>query len=230
MILAIETSTKSCSVALVSLSGKLLAKAEEQSNQFVHSEKLHVFIKQVLTAAAVKSKDLNAVAVCKGPGSYTGLRIGVSAAKGLCYPFNTPLISDDVLNILVKDFIQQYELKEHDLIIPMIDARRMEVYCSVHNHLGLRKSTIEAKVIAEDSFKDLSAKRIHLIGDGAPKLKEILAADPKVKIYQNFHPKAEALAQIAIEKLAQKQTESLAYFEPFYLKDFKAIKPKNPFA
>lgn len=225
LILNLETSTKNCSVAIGD-ENAILALKELSNDQYIHSEKLHIFIQEALSEAGISLKDIEAVAVGKGPGSYTGLRIGVSAAKGFCYALSIPLISEDGLQILVSDFLAENEVGENDLIIPMLDARRMEVYCSTHNVQGARLSEIEALVIDENSFSGIEAPRIHLIGDGSEKCREVLNSDRFV-FHLLQYPSAKALNALAQQKLATNQIENMAYFEPFYLKDFVAGKPKK---
>ncbi len=225
LILALETSTKSCSVTLAKGS-EVLSVREATSDQYIHSEKLHVFIDEVMKEANCSFKDLQAVAVGKGPGSYTGLRIGVSAAKGLCFAIKIPLIAEDGLRLLVHQFLSEKEIQPDEIIIPMLDARRMEVYCSVHNSTGKRLSEIEAKVIDENSFAELKSKRIHLLGDGAAKCKELLK-EPRFKYHSLEFPSSTTLALLAQAKFENKAFEDVAYFEPFYLKDFVAGKPKR---
>lgn len=224
LILNLETSTKNCSVALAE-NGQVLSLIEESSDQYIHSEKLHNFIEKALKQAGKTADQLEAVAVGKGPGSYTGLRIGVSAAKGFCFALDVPLISEDGLQILVSDFVKNQKVARGEFIISMLDARRMEVYCSVFDHMGKRLSDIEARIIDENSFADLEAPRIHLMGDGAAKCREILSAKRFV-VHSLEFPSASALAPIAAQKFEQGQFEDVAYFEPFYLKDFVAGKPK----
>ncbi len=225
LILNLETSTKSCSVAL-GRGDEILAFREESSDQYIHSEKLHVFIEEVLKEAKVAYDDLRAIAVGMGPGSYTGLRIGVSAAKGFCFALGIPLISADGLQILTDDFIATHKVKRGEAIIPMLDARRMEVYCVVHDYKGERKKDIEAKVIDEDSFSKIKSSKIHLIGDGAEKCKEVLS-DERFVFHELQYPSAKALNNIAQQHFAAKKFRDVAYFEPFYLKDFVAGKPKK---
>ena len=209
---------------------KVIGSISQSSDQYIHSEKLHSFIQQVLHDAGLKPNELQAIAVGKGPGSYTGLRIGVSAAKGLCFSLNIPLLSADGMQILVRQFLQRGKLGVNDLIFPMIDARRMEVYYSVHNHEGMRLQDIKAAVVEDDFYAAWPGKTLHFIGDGAAKLSELFAPVERVHIHEQHFPEASYLAQLAEEKLQAHTVEDVAYFEPFYLKNFKAIKPKNPFA
>lgn len=225
LILNIETSTKNCSVALVE-NGEVLSLKEETSDQYIHSEKLHVFIQDCMAEAGRQLKELSAVAVGKGPGSYTGLRIGVSAAKGLCYALRIPLISEDGLSILANDFLAQNSIDENELVMPMIDARRMEVYTTAFNNAGVALEPIEAMVIEEGASLYPTYSKIHLLGDGSSKCKEILS-DSRYVFHDLEYPSAVALGSIAQVKFENNDVEDMAYFEPFYLKDFIAGKPKK---
>ncbi|WP_396160280.1 tRNA (adenosine(37)-N6)-threonylcarbamoyltransferase complex dimerization subunit type 1 TsaB [Flavobacterium sp.] len=219
LILNIETATKNCSVAL-SKDGKTLAIREIAEQNFSHAEKLHVFIEELLLETNVTFKDVKAVAVSQGPGSYTGLRIGVSAAKGLCYALSIPLIAVDTLEILAR----KIQISS-GIILPMIDARRLEVYCAFFdsNYAKIRETKTE--IIDENSFKE-ETEIIHLIGDGAIKFKEILT-DKKFKYYPEIQfPSAAEMSLISFQKFKNNQFEDVAYFEPFYLKDFVLITKK----
>jgi len=225
LILGIETSTKSCSVS-ISDGVKTLASLEEHSEQYIHSEKLHLFIEEAFKKAGKKPADLSAVGVGKGPGSYTGLRIGVSAAKGLCYALQIPLISADGPAILVEQLLAESSVDSNDLVIPVLDARRMEVYYGVYNSAGEQMEPIAAKVIDENSFSEMTNGKIHLIGDAVEKVSELLPAS-KFVFHSHKYPSSEALCKISFQKLLKGETEDVAYFEPFYLKDFVAGKPKK---
>lgn len=225
LILSIETSTRNCSVAL-SKSGKTLAIKEASSDQYIHSEKLHVFIEELIHSQSIDFTDIDAVAVTKGPGSYTGLRIGVSAAKGLCFSINKPLIAIDSLTVLAQRSKDTVDLNKEDLLIPMIDARRMEVYCAIFNSEASIQSDVEAKIIDENSFSELMANKIYLLGDGASKVKEVLDNERLQWLDIDF-PNADALGKLAYSKYLNQEFEDLAYFEPWYFKDFVAGKPKK---
>lgn len=213
LILNIETATKNCSVAL-SKAGKTLVIRELSEQNFSHAEKLHVFIEELFLETNLKLQDLNAVAVSQGPGSYTGLRIGVSAAKGLCYALSIPLIALDTLEILARK-IQV----NSGIIIPMIDARRLEVFSAFFDSSFTKIRAIKAEVIDENSYQEES-EILHLIGDGAMKFKEILT-DEKFHYYPEIQfPSAAEMGLISFQKFENKQFEDVAYFEPFYLKDF----------
>ncbi len=213
-ILQIETSTKNCSVA-ISRNGELLCVCEEYDDNYGHSEKLHQFVNWALEGAEISLSELDAVCVSKGPGSYTGLRIGVSAAKGFCFGLNIPLLSLNSLEILAQTKIDQ----GFDLIIPMIDARRTEVYTAVFDGNGKMISEIEAKILDENSFQELADKKIVFIGDGVEKSKEILNL-PHAEFKTGIHPSAQNMIHLAEEKFKQNSWEDVAYFEPFYLKEF----------
>ena len=215
VILCIETATKSCSVSL-SQNGKTLQTIELVSDQYSHSEKLTLFIEQILKDQQKSFSDLDAVAVSKGPGSYTGLRIGVSTAKGICYAINKPLISISTLEAMAYGMSLQYP---DAIYCPMLDARRMEVYCAFY---GNKESEIEAKVLDENSFKeDLYKHSIIFFGDGSDKFKQIVE-HPNAIFIDDVFPSAKNMSSLAQLTFDQKQFEDVAYFEPFYLKDFVA--------
>lgn len=224
IILNIETATKNCSVS-VSDGTKQLALRELNEGKFSHAEKLHSFIVEVLDAAGLSMKDLNAVAVSKGPGSYTGLRIGVSTAKGICFALDIPLISVSTLKCLAL----QIQDKECDFVVPLLDARRMEVYSAVFDNVHTQVRDTDAEIIDENSFKELLEKgKVCFLGDGAEKCKETIGHNNAVFVDDRF-PSAQEMAIMANEKYEKAEFENLAYFEPFYLKDFVAGKPKNYF-
>ena len=222
-ILHIETSSKNCSVA-ISDGEKLLCLCEEVSENYKQSESLHTFVEWALEGAEISLKDIEAVSLGKGPGSYTGLRIGAASAKGFCYGLKVPLIAVNSLETMLEPFLGQ----NYDVIIPLIDARRMEVYCAVFDgNSGEMISETEAKILDEKSFKELEGKKILFVGDGAKKAEEILqisGADFKADVY----PSAKYLIKKSVEKFNRKDFEDVAYFEPFYLKDFHGVKKKSP--
>ncbi len=223
LILAIETGTDICSVALVR-DGELLAlrESDEERN---HAKKIAVFVDELLRESGVAADDLDAVAVSKGPGSYTGLRIGVSFAKGLCYGQNIPLVAVGSLDSLVEVAREDYEAGILDienwgnaLLCPMIDARRMEVYTQTFNAEGVAQGEVEAKIIDGASF---SAERTSdypfvIFGSGAAKCAEVLGG----AIFIEVVPSARGMARLAEKAFVEGKTEDVAYFEPFYLKDF----------
>jgi len=215
-ILNIETATKNCSVCLAK-DGIPVAIAEYAGEGYTHAEKLHVFIEEVLAKAEIGYIDLTAIAVSMGPGSYTGLRIGVSAAKGLCYALGVPLLAIDTLELLAR----KITINE-GVIIPMIDARRMEAYTAVFDKEYNKLREIKAEVITEESFQDIDGT-IHLLGDGSAKCREILSQDRFV-YHDELYPSSVQMAMLSFNKHKKSDTVDVAYFEPFYLKDFIAGK------
>ncbi|MFC7357977.1 tRNA (adenosine(37)-N6)-threonylcarbamoyltransferase complex dimerization subunit type 1 TsaB [Jejudonia soesokkakensis] len=213
-ILCLETATTNCSVTL-SIDGSVIAFREDDSAGYSHAEKLHVFIADVLKEASVTMENLDAIAVSKGPGSYTGLRIGVSAAKGLCYALDIPLISIPTLTLLAE------KVSEKGIIIPMIDARRMEVYSAVFSSERKQIRETKAEILTETSFKEYASEaKIICIGNGVTKFKEICQWTTVV-FMENIQPSSKEMALIAENKYKKNDTEDVAYFEPYYLKDFK---------
>lgn len=221
LILSIETSTPVCSVALHS-EGKLIALSEIHLQQ-AHAAKLGLLIDQLKVLSGINLAELKAVAVSAGPGSYTGLRIGVSLAKGLCMALNVPLISVDTLDVLA-DQISKVNSSEK-FYCPMIDARRMEVYCKVLSSEGMEILPVEAKVIDENSFRDLlSNERILFFGNGAEKCKSVIG-HPNADFITGITPSAREVGVLAFKKYTLKQIEDLVRFEPFYLKEFMIKTP-----
>ena len=230
-ILNIETSTEVCSVAL-SKNGKVLFE-KESSEGLKHSELLTVFIEELFTENNFSFKYLDAVAVSKGPGSYTGLRIGVSVAKGLCFAIEKPLIAIGSLDALAKNTSEnllqygKFEMENNLLLCPMIDARRMEVYTALYKKNGDPILPVTAEIIDENSFSEyLNSNKILFFGNGAEKCKS------QIK-HQNalftgpLKTSAQFMQILAEEKYNKKDFEDVAYFEPFYLKNFIATIPKN---
>jgi tRNA threonylcarbamoyladenosine biosynthesis protein TsaB len=212
-ILNIETSTKNCSVSVFA-DHELLASCELATDGYAHAEKLHVFIGKALKSAGITYNNLCAVAVSKGPGSYTGLRIGVSAAKGLCMALDIPLIGVNTLELLAI----QLDFKE-GFAIPMIDARRMEVYSQIFDTQYNTIRDVQAEIITADTYADLDGP-IHIIGDCQPKIKTLLTNSKFVYHDNIVYPSAKNMGFISSEKFDVGAFEDLAYFEPFYLKDF----------
>lgn len=220
-ILSIETATKNCSVSL-SVTGEVIACKEIAEENFSHAEKLHVFIEELLKENNKTLKDLSAIAISQGPGSYTGLRIGVSSVKGLCYGLSIPLIALDTLEILAR------QIKvEQGYIVPMLDARRMEVFSVLFDKDYVRQGDIEAIVIDENSFSKHADSALHLIGDGAMKCKEVLSGDNFVYYPEVTYPSAREMGEMAYQKYLKEDFVDVAYFEPFYLKDFVLIQKKK---
>jgi tRNA threonylcarbamoyladenosine biosynthesis protein TsaB len=219
-ILSIETSTTNCSVSL-SFEGETLVLKEDYDNNYSHAERLHVYIDQVLKQADIISSQLDAIAVSKGPGSYTGLRIGVSAAKGLCFALGKPLIAISTLEALSR----QVKTKE-GIIIPMLDARRLEVYSAIFDNGYNRLRETQAQVLNEDSFKSyLEDSKVTFIGNGVSKTKGLINHKNAIFIEDKL-PSANEMSQLAYSKYKKNDIEDVAYFEPYYLKDFVALKPK----
>lgn len=217
IILNLETATKNCSVALAK-EGALIASKEIAEQHFSHAEKLHVFIEELLNENQLQFSDLSAIAVSQGPGSYTGLRIGVSSAKGFCYALNIPLIAIDTLQLLAK----QIQI-EDGIIISMIDARRMEVFTAFYdkNHQQIR--TTKAEIIDENSFKE-HVEKMHLVGDGTEKLKKTLTHNKFVFHSDIIFPSANEMIELSYIKYTKSDFVDVAYFEPYYLKDFLLVK------
>ncbi|MEL0644202.1 tRNA (adenosine(37)-N6)-threonylcarbamoyltransferase complex dimerization subunit type 1 TsaB [Olleya sp. Ti.3.14] len=220
-ILNIETSTTNCSVSL-SNKGETLVLKEDYGNGYSHAEKLHVYVEQVLKEAKISTLQLDAIAVSKGPGSYTGLRIGVSAAKGLAFALNIPLISVSTLEALA------HQVKaDSGVIVPMLDARRLEVYSAIFDTQFNSIRAIEAQILDETSFQSyLSENKVYFIGDGVAKTKALLDNNNAVFI-ENKLPSADQMSALSFNKYKKSDTEDVAYFEPYYLKDFVAIKSKK---
>ena len=226
MILCLETATPVCSVALNSACCTLAMRETEGQN--AHSEKITNFIREVMEEAKIDYPQLDAVAVSQGPGSYTGLRIGVSTAKGICYAADLPLMAIDTLEAMAYGMKEKLasQIGPDDLLIPMIDARRMEVYASVFDANLNKINDTAALVIDEHSFEDLRKDhRLWLFGDGAPKLSKLFENQPNINIIDGFKPSAAYMKVLAERALQQQQFVDVAYFEPFYLKDFIAGKP-----
>ena len=219
-ILNIETATKNCSVSIAK-NGETIVCKEIAEEGYSHAEKLHVFIEEVIAEAKITVQDLTAIAVSQGPGSYTGLRIGVSAAKGLCFALNIPLIAVDTLQTLAS----QAKVSEGK-IIPMLDARRMEVYSAVFNTALETERPILAEVIDENSFAAYT-EAVYFVGDCADKCKAVLTKENFVFLEEIKYPSAAAMSKISYDKYQKSDTVDVAYFEPYYLKDFMMTTPKK---
>lgn len=221
-ILYLETSSKNCSVA-ISDDKKLLCVAEEVSENYKQSESLHTFVEWALEGAGISIKDIEAISLGKGPGSYTGLRIGAASAKGFCYGLKIPLIAVNSMESMIEPFLGQ----NYDNIITLVDARRMEVYTAVYDgKTGNELSETEAKILDENSFQEFKDKRVLFVGDGANKTKEIVQL-PNAEFNSDIYPSAQYLVKKTLEKIESKDFEDIAYFEPFYLKDFHGVKKKQ---
>ena len=226
-ILLLETATDSCSVALSENSNII---AEKYINQpKAHASLLVRYICDILEENNLTMEDCSAVAVSKGPGSYTGLRVGVSCAKGLCSGASKPLISVCTLATIAQMALDNnlYTGEGDFLIVPMIDARRMEVYTANFNSKGEQLTPVEAKILDETSYAaELAAGPVLFTGNGAEKFKELVGDNPNA-FFAPQEPHAAGMRVIAANKLEAEEFEDNAYFEPFYLKDFVAGKPKK---
>ncbi|MBC2838801.1 tRNA (adenosine(37)-N6)-threonylcarbamoyltransferase complex dimerization subunit type 1 TsaB [Robiginitalea sp. SC105] len=213
-ILNIETASTNCSVALFE-GTHLRALREDPSPGYSHGELLHVFIGEVLTEAGIAGTTLEAVAVSKGPGSYTGLRIGVASAKGLCFALGIPMIALPTLSVLAAG-----AQVSDGLLIPMLDARRMEVYSAVLDMEGNEVRETRAEILDAGSFREFRGRGpLHLIGSGASKGREVLGNEPFI-YHADLQPSAQQMGPMAHRAFLSGQFEDLAYFEPYYLKDF----------
>lgn len=224
-VLQIDTATEVCSVS-VSVDGKLLAELSAEENN-VHASALTVCIDRLLASLTLTYADLTAVAVSMGPGSYTGLRIGVSTAKGLCYALDIPLIGVNTLESMYAGYVSEHGADEGTIYIPMLDARRMEVYRAVFDAAGHCLHKTEAVIVDVDTFEAFSSNRVVLFGSGANKLQELLAKSENIKIDTNYQHSSAFLSSVAFRRLQNKEIEDLVYFEPFYLKEFVAGVPKK---
>ncbi|MDZ4751519.1 MAG: tRNA (adenosine(37)-N6)-threonylcarbamoyltransferase complex dimerization subunit type 1 TsaB [Flavobacteriales bacterium] len=214
-ILCIETSAKNCSVAIFKES-ECIGIKEESSDQYIHSGSLHPFILEVMTQAKMDFFELDAVAVSKGPGSYTGLRIGIAAAKGIAYALNIPLIAIDTLQMLaihVGGINSDFEV-----YVPMIDARRMEVYTNSYDRNGKALEEVRPEILGPDFLQQHIGKRILCFGDGSAKLKD--TKNPNTFFLDGLFPSASQMIEIAHKKFMGQEFEDIAYFEPSYLKEF----------
>jgi tRNA threonylcarbamoyladenosine biosynthesis protein TsaB len=225
-ILHIETSTEICSAAISNDNGIVASK--EHFIERSHAAILTSLIEEVIAQSNIDFADLNAVAVSKGPGSYTGLRIGVSTAKGICYALNIPLIAVDTL-LIIAEMANAFteNITENTLFLPMIDARRMEVYTAVYNHHLDQKSPVSATIIDADTFVHFTPNQ-HLVfcGNGAEKCKEFVSHANAIFLTE-LYPSAKYMHNSAMQKYNSAEFENVAYFEPYYLKDFIATVPKN---
>ncbi|MAW96385.1 MULTISPECIES: tRNA (adenosine(37)-N6)-threonylcarbamoyltransferase complex dimerization subunit type 1 TsaB [unclassified Leeuwenhoekiella] len=221
IFLCIETTTTNCSVALAK-DDMVVAFKEDMGLNYSHAERLHIYIAEVLKEADIPKSEIDAIAVSKGPGSYTGLRIGVSAAKGLCFALNIPLIATNTLKALAMQVNDSC-----DYIIPVLDARRMEVYSAVFNADFDEVRGIKAQIVAEDSFTNyLNKGKVVFIGNGAAKLKDLIT-HPNARFNDVALPSAREMVTLANAKYKISDTEDVAYFEPYYLKDFYVTSKKK---
>ncbi len=231
LLLHIETATQVCSLALSDRGRPVQVRESREKN--IHSSIITVFIDEMMKAAGIDYSALDAVTVSKGPGSYTGLRIGVSTAKGICYGTGKPLIAVGTLESMAVGMlgaiahIRQELPREKILLCPMIDARRMEVYSELFDEdLNIVRS-IQAEIISGESFRELLNEQIIVFaGDGAEKCREVLGNRPNARFLPGFIPSAVNMVKLAEEKFIREEFEDVAYFEPFYLKDFIPGIPK----
>ena len=225
LILNIETSTKTCSIS-IGENGNLFGFKEIQSDQFVHGEQLHQMIKDLVTEKKISLDDISAIAVASGPGSFTGLRIGVASAKGLAYALKIPLISVITTDLMIECYHPKKNI-QNAIIFPMIDARRNEVYTAGYNIQKQMVSDVNAQIIDEEFLTSLNNyDQIYFVGEGAFKLKG------KIKqsniVIDSFHlNSASSMIKLSYIKFLKNQFEDLAYFNPFYLKDFKPHKKNH---
>ncbi len=225
LLLCIETTTKSCSVCLVQ-DRKPIALHEDHSDSYSHAEQLHVFIEQCLSEASLGYSDLHAIAVSEGPGSYTGLRIGVSAAKGLAYALSIPMIAVSPLQSLAA--LVHSKIANEAMLLPMIDARRMEVYCAGYRQDLKPIFPTRAEIVEPDSFPEAKAFPLcYFFGDGADKCAALFAERPALHLIPEVKASAAGMAALAADAFERGQFVDTAYFEPFYLKDFVAGKAKQ---
>jgi tRNA threonylcarbamoyladenosine biosynthesis protein TsaB len=223
-ILQIDTATQVCSAAL-SVNGETIA-LKELAAQNIHAGSLTLFIQDVMQQASISYAGLDAIAVSKGPGSYTGLRIGVSTAKGICFAQDKPLIAIDTLKMMSQGFMEA-DSSYTGLICPMIDARRMEVFTALYNNELEQAAKVEAKIIDENSYQDeLNQQMITFIGDGAMKCSTTIQSANAVFNGHNFNS-ASYMSKLAYAAYNLQQFEDVAYFEPYYLKDFVITQPKK---
>lgn len=227
IILHIETSTKACSVAIAE-GGGLLASDFRLFEHYAHAETLNPMIQSVMKEAKRNFSDLEAIAVSAGPGSYTGLRIGISSAKGFCYGLDIPLIAVSSLEIMAvaadSDLRQNDSLNEKAVFVPMMDARRMEVYSAAFDKDFKRVDNDKAIVVDENFTKRFEGEKIYYFGDGMPKCISVLELDPRSVFIDAIYPDAKNMIQISLEKFRSSEYENLAYFEPEYLKEFNSHK------
>jgi tRNA threonylcarbamoyladenosine biosynthesis protein TsaB len=227
MIICLETATNLCSVALCNSAGVISLR--ESNAVKSHAAMLTVFIEEILKENSIRVRDLDAVAVSKGPGSYTGLRIGVSVAKGMAYAASIPLIGIETTFSMFRGIRPKYTQKQgvdgNTLFCPMLDARRMEVYYAIYDEEGNSIKSISAEIINGDSFSSIpESQKIIIFGDGAAKCKEIITRK-NILLADDFAISASHMQKPVVEAFKEHDFEDVAYFEPFYLKDFITSKP-----
>ncbi len=226
-ILHIETSTNVCSVALSHNEDTVFFISNNDGQN--HAAMLSLFIQQALEKAKESNLKPNAIAVSAGPGSYTGLRIGVSTAKGLCYGYDIPLIAVSTLEILCNEALKREIMEKNAFFCPMIDARRMEVYAGIYDSSLNIKQSITPEIITEKSFSEfLNKSTVYFFGNGAEKCSSVIT-HPNARFIDNIEPLAENMITLAEKKYRAGDFVDVAYFEPFYLKEFQATTPKKLF-
>ena len=222
LILGIETATKNCSVALFK-DGVVIAEKEHISDGYTHAEQLTLFIQDVIDLANITLEKVEAIALSMGPGSYTGLRIGTSTAKGLCYALDIPLIAISTLKAMAFAMAKN---ERAAIYCPMIDARRMEVFSALYDVNNKKVRSVQADVVDKNTYVELLVNEIIFFGDGSLKCQEIIS-HKNAKFIEGIHPSAKNLGILAKSKFENKDFEDVAYFEPYYLKDFIAGKKKT---
>ncbi|MBL4655502.1 MAG: tRNA (adenosine(37)-N6)-threonylcarbamoyltransferase complex dimerization subunit type 1 TsaB [Bacteroidia bacterium] len=226
LLLHIETATKVCSIAL-SNENEIIG-IKETNEQKSCSNVITVFINDLLIENEINPKELDAIVVSQGPGSYTGLRIGVSTAKGLCYSLDKPLIAINTLESMANGIIKETEITKF-LLCPMIDARRMEVFTALFDNQLKQIESTSAKVLDKCSYLDqLKNNSIIFFGDGCAKFQNLISDNNNAKFIEGYELSASSMVELALEKFKKSKFEDVAYFEPFYLKEFKGVKPKQP--
>ena len=232
LILNIETSTMVCSVC-ISRNGELIG-IKESNEEKSHAKKLTIFVDELMKENGFNYSDLDAVAISKGPGSYTGLRIGVSTAKGLCYAKNIPLIAINTLQAMANGIIRKVKSKEiiiehfeDSVLVPMIDAKRMEVYSAFFNSKGEMVRDVKEEIIDEGSYLEvLKKQKVIFFGDGSEKIHDVIKHH-NAEFIKKINPSAKDMIELSEQMFKIKKFEDVAYFEPFYLKDFIATVPKK---
>jgi len=222
IILAIDTTTKNCSVALFE-DEDLLQLKEHNSGEYSHAEQLTLFIEEIVRESDITYNEINAIALSKGPGSYTGLRIGTSTAKGLCYSLDIPLIAIPTLKAMA---LGMSKVQKFDFFCPMIDAKRMEVFAAIYDKNNKEVREVRADIVDKGTYAEYFNKSILFFGDGAIKCKEIIN-NTNAKFIEDIYPSAKDLGALSYQKFVNKDIEDVAYFEPYYLKDFVAGKKKS---
>lgn len=226
LFLCIETATKLCSVALTKGS-KVIYSVEKTSDQYIHAESLHPFIEKLFLQVDYKMSDVDAIVVAKGPGSYTGLRIGVSTSKGLAYSLDLPIIAVNSLEGIASAALNEY--KDFDYIAPVIDARREEVYTLLMDQNGQVKEQTKAEVLGTSFYEAYQTHKILIVGDASEKVEKLLSDTPNFVFNHKAQHLASNLSIVAEKRYKKQEFEDVAYFEPYYLKEFIAGKPKRQF-